>query len=314
MSKKTFTKVLIILKKLVYKTHIFLLNEYLFTMRKNIFLKPFLKRAGGKRYLLPEIRKCLPKKQITSYCEPFLWWGAVLFDLIPKNALVNDINEEIINVYKTIKDSVEELIEDLQTHKNESDYFYQIRWLDREDSFLEISRIKRASRIIYLNKTCFNGLFRVNQQGQFNAPFGRYSNPNIVNKEVLRSVSKFLNTHNIEFSCGSFEDTLGFIKKGTFVYLDPPYDPISDTASFTWYSLWGFWQEDQKKVKNFCDQIHEKGAYFLLSNSSTKFIEELYTRWKQKYNLKRVGVPRTINAKANGRDKVDEFLIANYEI
>lgn len=282
-------------------------------MKKNLFLKPFLKRAGWKRYLLPEIRKYVPKKY-SSYCEPFLWGGAVLFDLMPKNALVNDINEEIINVYKTIKDSVEELIEDLQTHKNESDYFYEIRWRDRENTFVKMSNIQRASRIIYLNKTCFNGLFRVNQQGQFNAPFWRYSNPNIVNKEVLRCVSRFLNTHNIEFSCGSFEKTLDFIKKGTFVYLDPPYDPVSDTSSFTWYSLDGFGKEDQKKLKNFCDQISERGAYFLLSNSSTKFIEELYTGWEQKYNLKRVGVPRTINARANGRDKVDEFLIANYVI
>lgn len=278
-------------------------------MSKNKLVQPFLKWAGGKRYLMPEIKKRLPKYK--SYCEPFLGGGAVLFNLQPKNAIVNDLNSEIINVYKIIKTDVNSLIKELSKHKNDSDYFYRIRELDRTSSkYASLSDVKKAARIIFLNKTCFNGLFRVNSQGQFNTPFGRYKNPNYINKEVLLAVSEFLNENKVSIMNKSFEELLSKIKKDTFVYLDPPYDPVSDTSSFTGYNLGGFGKEEQIKLKNFCDEIGKKGAKFMLSNSATDFIKGLYSD----YNIDIVKVPRTINADASKRGKIDEVLITNYDI
>ncbi len=279
---------------------------------KNKLVRPFLKWAGGKRYLLPEITRRIPK--FTTYHEPFLGGGAVLFFLQPKKAIVNDINTEVINVYRVIKKrgNVEELIKILSNHKNESDYFYKIRGLDRDkEKFNELSSLEKAARVIYLNKTCFNGLFRVNNQGQFNAPFGGYKNPNFINAEVLRAVSKFLNENEIIILNESFEELLPKIKKGSFVYLDPPYDPVSNTASFTGYNLAGFDKKNQKKLKDFCDELNKKeGVKFLLSNSATDFIKDLY----KDYIIEIVKVPRNINSDAAKRGKVDEVLVRNYEI
>lgn len=286
-------------------------------MTKNIFLKPFLKRAWGKRYLLPMINKYRPKKY-NSYIEPFLWWGAVLFDLQPKVAFVNDINHELINLYQIIKDDVNWLIKELikLSDKNNADDFYKIRWLDREPSkFNKLTDVEKAARIIYLNKTCFNWLFRVNSQWQFNSPFWKYKNPNIVNEEVLRAVSKYLNENSITFSCGSFSDMIQYINKWDFVYFDPPYDPVSDTSSFTWYTLDWFGKEDQIKLRDFCVQVDKIWAKFLLSNSATKFIREIYSEWDFKeIHIETVSVPRTINANANWRWEVDEFLVHNYKL
>lgn len=274
---------------------------------RSIFLKPFLKWAGGKRYLLPMINKFKPKKY-NNYIEPFLWWWAVLFDLMPKNAFVNDINSELINLYETIRDDVDVLIEHLRRHKNDSVYFYKIRWLDRiPEEFSKLTKVEKASRIIYLNKTCFNWLFRVNSQWQFNSPFWRYKNPNIINEEVLRTVSTFLNQNNIQFFSWTFSSMLTYINEGDFVYLDPPYYPISDTSSFTWYTLDWFWKEDQESLKEFCDLIGKKWAYFLLSNSDTLFIRGLYTDYMQEV----IAVPRSISATLSWRDKVNEVLIYN---
>jgi len=278
-------------------------------MVKNKLIKPFLKWAGGKRYLLSEIHKRVPS--FTNYYEPFLGGGAVVFSLQPKKAILNDLNSEIINVYDVVKTDVEKLIKELKKHKNESDYFYKIRELDRdEDKFSKLNEIQKAARVIFLNKTCFNGLFRVNSQGQFNAPFGRYKNPNYINAEVLRAISKFLNENDITITNQSFEKLLPKIKKGSFVYLDPPYDPVSNTASFTGYSLDGFDRADQIKLKEFCDKLDSKGVKFLLSNSATKFIKDLY----KDYTIEIVKVPRSINSDATKRGKVDEVLVRNYDV
>lgn len=278
-------------------------------MVKNKLIRPFLKWAGGKRYLLSKIDIRVPK--MTKYYEPFLGGGAVLFSLQPKNATINDINSDLMNVYNVIKKDVENLIKELSKHKNESEYFYKIRSLDRdEESFDELTDVERAARVIFLNKTCFNGLFRVNNQGQFNAPFGRYKNPNFINSEVLRAVNKFLNEKDITILNVSFEKLLPEIQKGSFVYLDPPYDPVSDTASFTGYSLDGFDKEDQKKLKEFCDQLNAKGVKFLLSNSATSFTKELY----KDYEIEIVKVPRIINSDATKRGNVDEILVRNYDV
>ena len=277
-------------------------------IKKSLLITPVLKWAGGKRKLLQDIINHIPDI-FSVYYEPFLGGGAVFFSLQPSTAVVNDINGELINVYTAIRDNVEELIEDLKRHKNEKDYFYKIRAKDRDkDEYNKLSSIKKASRIIYLNKTCYNGLFRVNQQGEFNAPFGRYKKPNIVNEKVLRKASDFFNKGNIIFKCGDFEEATKGIKKDDFVYFDPPYDPVSDSANFTGYDRGGFGKAEQERLKNLCDKLNKKGAKFLLSNSATEFIIDLY----KDYNITIVQASRAINSKGDKRGKVDEVLVKNY--
>ena len=275
----------------------------------NPFVQPFLKWAGGKRQLLPEIRKYVPKK-FTTYYEAFVGGGAVLFDVQPPKAIVGDISPDLINVYSAVRDNVEELIKALKKHKNGKDYFYNVRELDRIEQYNKLSDIEKAARIIYLNKTCYNGLFRVNSQGQFNVPFGNYQNPNIVNEIVLKAVSNYLNEANITFVCGDFETVLKTAKKGCFVYLDPPYDPVSDTASFTGYTLDGFDTKDQTRLRNMCNQLNARGCSFLLSNSHTDFICELYSE----YIIEIVQVGRNINSDGAKRGKISEVLVRNYEL
>lgn len=279
-------------------------------MAKNKLAAPFVKWVGGKRQLLDEITPRLPKR-ITSYCEPFLGGGAVLFSLQPKNAIVNDLNADLMLVYEVIRDNVELLIAALEQHENTPEYFYNIRDLDRnKDAYREMSSIERASRIIYLNKTCYNGLFRVNASGEFNSPFGHYKNPNIVNAPVLRAGSKYLSANNIQLFHMDFEEVLRQVPRGGFVYLDPPYDPVSDTASFTGYNRGGFDREEQERLKRCCDELTERKVRFLLSNSATSFIRELYTG----YTVEIVHAKRAINSDASKRGAVEEVLIRNYGI
>ena len=278
-------------------------------MKKNLLVAPVVKWAGGKRQLLPEIYKHIPKV-FSTYYEPFLGGGAVLFHLQPNRAVVNDINEELINMYLVIRDNVEGLIESLKKHKNEEEYYYMVRDLDRDkEKYKQLSNVERASRIIYLNKTCYNGLFRVNSQGQFNVPFGRYKNPVIVNEATLRAVSNYLNSAQITFKCTDFEEVLKGIRKGAFVYFDPTYDPVSDTSSFTGYDINGFDRSEQIRLKEVCDKIDKRGVKFLLSNSATDFILDLY----KDYNITIVKAKRPINSKGNRRGEVDEVLVKNYE-
>lgn len=274
----------------------------------NKLVAPFVKWVGGKRQLLDEIVPLLPGK-VSSYCEPFVGGGAVLFSIQPKNAIVNDLNKDLIGVYKTVKDNVEDLIKDLAKHENTPEYFYAIRDLDRDKNVYEsLSEVERASRIIYLNKTCFNGLFRVNSSGEFNAPFGYYKNPNIVNAPVLRAVGLYLNKNNVELYSEDFSETLSRTKKGCFVYLDPPYDPVSDTANFTGYNKGGFGKTEQKRLKECCDKLNERGIKFMLSNSATEYVKELYSG----YNITTVKAKRAINSNAEKRGQIEELLIRNY--
>ena len=277
---------------------------------KNKLAAPVVKWVGGKRQLLDEIAPRLPKR-ITTYCEPFLGGGAVLFSLQPRNAIVNDLNADLMLVYEVIRDDVELLIAALEQHENTAEYFYNIRDLDRDkDAYREMSAIERASRIIYLNKTCYDGLFRVNASGEFNSPFGHYKNPNIVNAPVLRAVSKYLTANNIQLLHIDFEEVLQRVPRGGFVYLDPPYDPVSDTASFTDYNRGGFGREEQERLKRCCDELAARGVRFLLSNSATSFIKELYTG----YTVEIVHAKRAINSDASKRGAVEEVLIRNYGI
>ncbi|MDD3568866.1 MAG: DNA adenine methylase [Bacteroidales bacterium] len=277
---------------------------------KNKLIAPFLKWVGGKRQLLPKIVEHLPKNiRELRYFEPFIGGGAVLFHLQPENAVINDFNKELINVYNVVKDNLDDLIVDLKKHKNTSEYFYQIRGLDRTDEFLSLSEVQRASRIIYLNKTCFNGLYRVNSAGEFNAPFGRYKNPNIVNEPTLKAVNKFLNKNNISINNGDYSDILETADENSFIYLDPPYHPISENSNFTGYVQGGWDMFDQIRLREVCDTLNEKGAKFLLSNSSSPFIKDQY----EKYKITTVKAIRAINSNGADRGEIDEVLIRNYE-
>lgn len=277
-------------------------------MKKNRLVAPVLKWVGGKRQLLDTLKPMLPKT-ISNYCEPFVGGGAMLFNLQPKTAFINDINSDLMLVYTIIKDDVESLISTLSEYKNESESFYKIRDWDRDIiKYKSLSDVERAARIIYLNKTCYNGLYRVNNSGEFNSPFGNYKNPSIVNAPVLRAVSSYFNTATIHFSSTDYQVVLKAIPKGTFVYLDPPYDPISSTSNFTGYSKGGFTQDDQIKLRECCDELHSRGIKFMLSNSSTDFIREQYSA----YNITIVKAKRAINSVASKRGDVDEVVVTNY--
>lgn len=277
--------------------------------RKNKLAAPFLKWVGGKRQLLEVITPLLPKR-ITTYCEPFIGGGAVLFDLQPNTAYINDINDELIRVYNIIKNDVESLIMVLQGFRNEADYFYAVRDWDRDKAkYSTLSDVQKAARILYLNKTCYNGLFRVNNAGEFNSPFGNYRNPNIVNAPTLRAVNAYFNTATIHSTSLDYSEVLKILPKGTFVYLDPPYDPVSDTSSFTGYSKDGFTRDDQIRLRECCDALNARGLKFMLSNSATDFIKEQYAA----YHITIVQAKRAVNSDSTKRGEVDEVIVRNYE-
>lgn len=279
---------------------------------KNELVKPFLKWVGGKRQLLPEIQKYMPERYST-YFEPFIGGGAVFLNEQPNKAVLNDFNEELINAYVTIKENVDELIEELKLHQeqNDEEHFYDVREWDRQEGYEERSDVERAARLIYLNKTCFNGLYRVNSSGFFNTPFGRYKNPNIVNEYTLKALSNYFNSKKITFKTGDFEDAVKGIRKGAFVYFDPPYSPLSPTSNYTGYTQGGFGEDDQIRLKKLCDKLNERGVKFLLSNSNVPFIRDLYD--EDDYIIEVVGAKRAINSKGNKRGEVEEVLIRNYE-
>ena len=229
------------------------------------------------------------------------------FELQPKKAIINDYNIELINVYEVIRDFPEELIVILEEHNRENteEYFYNLRALDRSEEYAKLSNIQRAARIIYLNKTCYNGLYRVNSAGQFNSPYGKYKNPNIVNATTIRAMSKYLRNPKITIKQGDYKEALKGLRKGAFVYLDPPYMPISSSSSFTGYTENGFSYEQQIALKNECDKLKEKGISFLQSNSDCPEIRELY----KEYDIRTVQAKRSINSNANKRGEISEVLI-----
>lgn len=276
---------------------------------KNKLVAPVLKWVGGKRQLLSVLTSLLPQR-ITTYCEPFVGGGALFFDLQPNTAYVNDINGDLINVYTVIKSDVEALIMALQDFKNEADYFYAVRDWDRDKAkYSSLSDLQKAARVLYLNKTCYNGLFRVNNSGEFNSPFGNYRNPNIVNAPTLRAVSSYLNKATIHLTSLDYAEVLRALPKGTFVYLDPPYDPVSDTSSFTGYSKGGFTHDDQIRLRECCDELDKRGLKFMLSNSATDFIKEQYAA----YHITIVQAKRAVNSDSTKRGEVDEVVVRNYE-
>lgn len=269
-----------------------------------------VKWVGGKRQLLGDILPLIPKT-FSTYVEPFVGGGAVLFEVQPNRAIINDFNHELINIYKVIKDKPNELILALEEHErlNSEEYFYEVRALDRNKNYDGMNAIEKAARIIYLNKTCYNGLFRVNQAGQFNSPYGKYKNPNIVNMPVVLAMSKYFNENNIKIIDGDYKITLKNLRKGAFVYLDPPYMPISSSSSFTGYTENGFDKKQQIELKEECDKLNLKDVKFLLSNSDHPFIRELY----KDYEIITVKAKRSINSNGNKRGEINEVLVRNYD-
>jgi DNA adenine methylase len=270
---------------------------------KIIKLKPFVKWAGGKTQLLPELLKNKPRNY-NRYIEPFVGGGALLFELKSKNALINDSNEELINCYIVIREKPNELIEELNKHKNEKEYFLGIRKLIPS----QLSQVERAARLIYLNRTCFNGLWRVNKKNQFNTPFGNYKNPKIVNPPLLHSISEYL--QEVVICSEDFEKFLmNNAKKGDFIYIDPPYHPISKYSDFKRYTKDFFGIEEQKRLANLFAKLDKKGCFVLLSNSYSDLILELFKDFK----IDTVFAKRIINKDPNGRGNVKEVLVKNYD-
>jgi len=267
--------------------------------------RPFLKWVGGKTQLLAAIRARCPAR-FNRYFEPFLGGGAVFFSLAPRRAVISDLNPELVNAYVVVRDEVEELIRELSSHVYEAEYFYRMRAADRGEKFGEWSALKRASRLIYLNKTCYNGLYRVNAKGFFNTPIGRYANPRIVDAENLRACSAAL--AGTEIAVGGFEQAAKRAKRGDFVYFDPPYVPLSATSSFTSYSREGFGLEQQAALARLCKRLDEKGVLFLLSNSASAASRELY----RGFEIEEVRASRAINSNAAKRGEIAEILVRNF--
>jgi len=274
--------------------------------------KPFVKWAGGKRQLLPILSQHIPKK-FDSYFEPFLGGGAVLFHLISENpkltCFVSDLNSALILSYVTIRDRVEDLILSLENHsknyfKNPKQYYYKVRESNPK------SQIDKVSRLIFLNKTCFNGLYRVNSKGEFNVPLGKYSNPNIVNKENLLAVSHAIQSKNISIKCQDFTKALEVAQENDFVYLDPPYQPVSHTAKFTSYTNDNFDYKDQKRLLAEFEKLNSKGCKVMLSNSKSKEVLDLFSSYSN--NTIEINSNRFINSDSKKRTGHSELLIKNY--
>jgi DNA adenine methylase len=265
-------------------------------------VKPFLKWAGGKTRLLPSLRNSLPP-HFDRYVEPFVGGGAFFFDLSPRVAVLGDSNPELMNCYEVVRDHPEELIEAILQFRVSGPEFYRIRGLDPNT----LPAITRAARLIYLNKTCYNGLYRVNKQGGFNTPYGRNSNVKVVNPANLRASSERLK--RVHLLCADFEAVLESAQKGDFVYLDPPYVPVGKFSDFKRYTKDQFYEADQERLADTFHELADRGCFVLLSNSYNKKTSKLYARFLQRT----VQMPRFVNCKGEGRGKVDELLISNYE-
>lgn len=289
--------------------------------------KPFVKWVGGKTQLLDEVKKSLPQnlcqQRDITYVEPFVGGGAVLFWILQEypnisHAIINDINKELICTYEVIKHDVHKLIVELESLQTQ---YISLNTENRKSFFLEkrqifnarnISNIEVAALFIFLNRTCFNGLYRVNSKGEFNVPHGKYANPKICDKDNLLAVSKLL--QRVEIHCGDFSAMEKFASENTIFYLDPPYKPLSETSSFTAYDKGGFNDAEQIRLRDFCTRITQRNAIFVASNSDPKeektgesFFEQLYFQFK----IKRVSATRLINANPNNRGFVSEIMISN---
>ena len=273
--------------------------------------KPFVKWVGGKRQLLAQFRRLNlypPEKfdiRTGRYFEPFVGGGAVFFDLLPEKGFLSDLNKELVTTYNIIKNDVDGLIASLKKHKIDKEYFLNIRAKDSK----ALNDLTVASRFIFLNRTCFNGLYRVNSKGGFNVPYGKYTNPLICDESNLRKVSKSL--QNIEIKHQDYKEVLKTAKKGDFVYFDPPYYPVSKTASFTSYTAEAFLDKEQIELRDTVLELNKRGCFVMLSNSDTPFINKIYSGLKG-IRVNKVEAGRAINSKGSGRGKITEVLVTNY--
>ena len=272
--------------------------------------KPFVKWAGGKRQIIDKLNKYVPDDYNTYY-EPFVGGGALLFELSPKNAVINDSNKELMNVYKCLcdEDKFKKMCTILNHYEAEhsEQFFYEIRDKDKnKKTFDRLSDYTRAARTIYLNKACFNGLYRVNSKNEFNVPFGKKTKVNTYDGGNLITVSNYLTMNNIKILSVDFEEAVKGAKKGDFVYFDPPYD--SDTSTFNSYTEDGFGKEEQKRLAKVFKELSDKGCYVMLSNHNTTLINELY----KDYNIHVIEAKRNINSNGNKRGKVEEVIITNF--
>jgi modification methylase llaDCHIA len=279
------------------------------TQRSRSTLQPFTKWTGGKRQLLPIIKSLMPDNY-NNYFEPFVGGGALFFDLSPNKAVINDFNNELINCYQQIKKYPQKLIELLAKHQenNSKEYYLKLRSADRDNRIDKMTNVERAARIMYMLRVDFNGLYRVNSKNQFNVPYGRYKNPKIVDSDLILSISQYLNSNNIKILTGDFEKAIQDVAVGDFVYFDPPYIPLSETSAFTSYTHEDFTYEDQVRLRDCFKKLDEKGAFLMLSNSSSPLVEELY----KDFNIHKVEVTRTNGAKTSSRGRISEIIVTNY--
>ena len=277
-----------------------------------IKIRPFVKWAGGKRQILDKLKSFMPEEYNTYY-EPFLGGGALLFDLVPKSAVINDSNSELMNVFNVL--CSDKLYSKMCKYlnkferKHSEEFYYEIRNIDRnKKKFNRLNICKRAARTIYLNKACFNGLYRVNSKGEFNVPFGKKSKVNTYDGENLLNVYAYLSNKDnyITILCTDFENAVSTAKEGDFVYFDPPYD--SDTNTFNSYTEDGFGKDEQRRLARVFKELDNRGVKVMLSNHNTVLINELY----KDFNIHVIEAKRSINSKGNKRGNVNEVIITNY--
>ena len=274
-------------------------------------LSPVVKWAGGKRQILDKIKIFLPK-EFNTYYEPFVGGGAVLFELTPTNAVINDVNQELLAIYKCLQDEdlfklmVNEL--DIHENKHSDEYYYEVRSWDRKPRFELEPLWKRAARAIYLNKSCFNGLYRVNASGYFNVPSAKKEKVKTYDPENIERLHNYFSKENIVILSGDFVEACRTARSGDFVYFDPPYDVLEDKQSFTAYSKFDFNKEDQIRLAECFKELTKKGVKCMLSNHNTPFINELY----KDFNIHVITARRNINSKGTGRGAVEEVIITNY--
>lgn len=281
------------------------------TQVKNMCMSPVVKWAGGKRQILEKLKANLPEK-FNNYFEPFIGGGALLFDLAPKNATINDVNQELLAIYTCLKDDelYRLMLEELDKHeKNHSEeYYYQVREWDRDPRFELEPLWKRAARAIYLNKSCFNGLYRVNAKGYFNVPSAKKEHVVTYSKANLEEIHEYFKDDNVTILSGDFVEATRNAHAGDFVYFDPPYDSWEDKESFTAYSKFDFNKDDQRRLADCFKDLTNRGVKCMVSNHNTAYINELYNG----FNIQVIKAKRMINANAAGRGAVEEVIITNY--
>lgn len=270
--------------------------------------KPLVKWVGGKRSIVKNLEGLMPET-FGNYFEPFLGWASVFFTVMKKGSQLSDLNSELVNMYSTVKSKPEELIAFIKTLSYDEDTYYSVRAWDRIPEWTTSkSDVERAWRFLYLNKTCFNWVYRVNSKGENNVPMWRYKNPDFVQEDNIRDCSKLFNLLEVEFHNRPYGDIEKDVGANDFVYLDPPYDVLTETANFTAYDKEWFWRDEQKALAEFVKRISEKGAFAMVSNHETDFIKEIYSGFR----ISTLDVKRAVSGKNSWRNPVSEVIVTNY--